>query len=230
MWVIKVKFNATKALLGGASKAFNISLLGYPLHVAEVNDAVDIFLAAIIDGDDINKKKFVNALKSHPRVLFVERNGDFLMAKIRDDTNNRGMYRSTIVNVEPIIIGSDGIEVWTLASASKKDLLNFVDIVEKNYNAELLSIVKKKVGSISIVNFHPDLTTKQKDSIKLASKNGYYDYPRKCNLNELAELSGLSYSTFQAHLRKAEKKLLPHFCTKLSDGLGNKGIKKSFIE
>jgi predicted DNA binding protein len=45
----------------------------------------------------------------------------------------------------------------------------------------------------------------------MAIKNGYYNYPRKTSIEKLAELSGLSFSTFHAHLRKAEQRLLPFY-------------------
>lgn len=55
----------------------------------------------------------------------------------------------------------------------------------------------------------PRLTTKQRDAIELAITHGYYDYPRKIDVQDLAKLAKLAFSTFQAHLRKAEKKLIP---------------------
>ena len=57
----------------------------------------------------------------------------------------------------------------------------------------------------------PKLTNKQKQAMNLAIKHRYYDYPRKIDVQELAKLSKLSFSTFHAHLRKAEQKLLPYF-------------------
>ena len=47
--------------------------------------------------------------------------------------------------------------------------------------------------------------------MNLAIKHSYYDYPRKIELEKLADIMKISYSTYQAHLRKAEKKLLPFF-------------------
>ena len=58
---------------------------------------------------------------------------------------------------------------------------------------------------------NPELTEKQKQAMNLAIKQGYYNYPRKISIEQLAKLSKLSFSTFHAHLRKAEQKLLPFF-------------------
>jgi predicted DNA binding protein len=54
----------------------------------------------------------------------------------------------------------------------------------------------------------PELTDKQYNAFKLASEQGYYEFPRKTNLHKLAELAKISRPTFEEHLRKAEIKLL----------------------
>ena len=56
---------------------------------------------------------------------------------------------------------------------------------------------------------HPHFTENQKQALNLAIKNGYYDYPRKISIQDLAKHLDLSFSTFHAHLRKAEQKILP---------------------
>ena len=47
-----------------------------------------------------------------------------------------------------------------------------------------------------------NLTDKQKEAMGLAIKHGYYEYPRKIDVQDLARESKLSFSTFHAHLRK----------------------------
>ena len=55
----------------------------------------------------------------------------------------------------------------------------------------------------------PKLSDKQKEVIQLAVKRGYYEFPRKVNLNDLAKELKLSKPTLQQHLRTAEKKVVP---------------------
>ena len=45
--------------------------------------------------------------------------------------------------------------------------------------------------------------------MELAINAGYYNYPKKITLPELAKKMKISYSTFQAHLKKAEGKIFP---------------------
>lgn len=121
------------------------------------------------------------------------------------------MYSHKLINLKPIIIDEHGFNYWTLGSWDRKELMKFVRVVEREYKGELMSINQEKVEDFSIIHMQPKLTNKQKQAMNLAIKYGYYNYPRKIDVQKLAKLSKLSFSTFHAHLRKAEQKLLPYF-------------------
>jgi len=72
-----------------------------------------------------------------------------------------------------------------------------------------IGIKWRDIQDFFMVNVMPKITEKQRRAIDLAIKKGYYEYPRKTTLKSLAKTMNISYSTFQAHLRKAEQKLLP---------------------
>ena len=63
---------------------------------------------------------------------------------------------------------------------------------------------------MSLLSILPNLSEKQKIAMDLAIKSGYYDFPKKIRLVELAKEMRIAYSTFQAHLKKAEQKLIPY--------------------
>jgi len=70
------------------------------------------------------------------------------------------------------------------------------------------------------------LTEKQMDSLVTAFIYGYYDRPRRTDIQSVAKKLGVPRSTFQEHLKKAERKvmsaLIPHiqlFRAQLSDPL-----------
>ncbi len=52
------------------------------------------------------------------------------------------------------------------------------------------------------------LTVKQEQILQMARELGYYEWPRKISVQELAKRLNLSKSTFIEHLRKAESKIL----------------------
>jgi len=59
------------------------------------------------------------------------------------------------------------------------------------------------------------LTEKQLHALSIALNNGYYTWPRKLNLGEVAAISGMKRRTFQENLRKAEVKIFPHVIKQL---------------
>jgi predicted DNA binding protein len=75
------------------------------------------------------------------------------------------------------------------------------------------SRIKFKVASLTDARFPPNspigkLTEKQRRVLITAYKLGYYDVPRKITSAELARRLNLVKSTFSAHVRKAERRLL----------------------
>ena len=58
------------------------------------------------------------------------------------------------------------------------------------------------------------LTDRQREVLRAAYEAGYYDWPRDCTGQEVAEALGITSSTFSQHIHAAERKLL----TVLFDG------------
>ncbi len=58
---------------------------------------------------------------------------------------------------------------------------------------------------------YADLTPQQERMLLTAYEMGYYSYPRKASLKDLAEALGLSVSTVAERLRKAEIKVMERF-------------------
>jgi hypothetical protein len=75
--------------------------------------------------------------------------------------------------------------------------------------------LRHRVVSLTDAQFLPHsplshLTEKQRKVFVTAYALGYYDLPRRVNLAQLAEKLDLARSTLDAHLRKAERRLLNH--------------------
>lgn len=76
-----------------------------------------------------------------------------------------------------------------------------------------MSKLKFKMVSLMDAKFSPSsplqhLTEKQRRVLIAAYDLGYYDVPRRITIEELAEKLNLVKSTFSAHVRKAERRLL----------------------
>ena len=76
---------------------------------------------------------------------------------------------------------------------------------------ELLQIQQKELKDIYLPHLMPQLSKNQRRAIDLAIESGYYEFPRKIDMVGLAKKMGVSYPTFQEHLRRAEGKVIPRF-------------------
>jgi hypothetical protein len=61
-----------------------------------------------------------------------------------------------------------------------------------------------------------ELTPKQQQALQIAFDHGYYQWPRKTNLNDLALASGCNRRTLQENLRRAESKVFNHLSKNMS--------------
>jgi hypothetical protein len=52
------------------------------------------------------------------------------------------------------------------------------------------------------------LTERQREVLRVAFEAGYYDWPRECTGEEMADTLGISSATFSEHIHAAERKLL----------------------
>ncbi|UCB58950.1 MAG: helix-turn-helix domain-containing protein [Thermoplasmatales archaeon] len=90
-------------------------------------------------------------------------------------------------------------------TGDEKNLKKFLDVIKFLGEIQKISFKKATFNEQSILSI---LTEKQKKILIEAKKNGYYNYPRKINSQELSEKIGLSKPTVVQHLRKAEIRLI----------------------
>jgi len=211
MWVAKVSFDGSNALLGSRTKKHKVNIFAFPLNYFYEKNWVVVNITGIILGDDKSRKAFVRDLKKASRFVNIELNQDFFIATIKERVYAKAMYNKNIIHLAPALINENGQEIINVGSFNKKDLIRAIDVLEKHFETKILFIQERKVKNISVIKENPELTEKQKRAIELAIKSGYYDYPRKISIKKLAKLSSLSFATFHAHLRKAEQKLLPFY-------------------
>ena len=75
--------------------------------------------------------------------------------------------------------------------------------------ATILKMEHSSLTDVYFPNVMPKVSVQQKKALELAYQHGYYSYPRKIKLEQLAKIAKVGLSTFQEHLRKAELRLLP---------------------
>ena len=160
-------------------------------------------------GEEKNKKALIRDIKKQPEMVEIEVNGDFIIAITKQPLFTESAYDPRIIRPSPVVINKAGYHVWDLASFKRKPLEKVLKFAEKYLNAEVLKFKEEKISNISFTKLLPELTKNQKKALEIAINNGYYDYPKKVKMEILAKKMEISYSTYQAHLKKAEGKILP---------------------
>ena len=211
MWIAKLQICCEGALLGGLCKKFDVSAFGQPVFVSSEKEKYSVYFTLFLTGESDNKKSFIEELRKNGRLIGLECNGDLIFAEITEDIVTKPLYQYSLIHIKPIKFNVDGTEIWTLGGWDRGKLIEFINQAEKLYPMKILKLYQRNISSISLLTAHPDLTIPQKQAMELAVRKGYYNSPRDVELKFLAEIIGISYSTFQVHLRKAEKKLLPFY-------------------
>jgi len=116
----------------------------------------------------------------------------------------------TIHSLDGIILDGfkyDGKEYWRI-------------LIYEDYIKELRDRLASK-GRVEFIGFHDidinddDLTPYELNTLVLAYKNGYFDFPRKIKSDKVSKLINISKSTFTYHLRSAESKILKKYIDEL---------------
>jgi predicted DNA binding protein len=90
---------------------------------------------------------------------------------------------------------------WTLIIEEKKVLKEIFDhLKEKSVDAELVKLTK--------IDDKETLTERQDKITQVAFERGYFDYPKRISLRELARMFEVSPSTLSEILRKGQRKIV----------------------
>ena len=82
------------------------------------------------------------------------------------------------------------------------------------YRKRMLALLPEDVGlkvsSSMRADFMmtPSLSRRQSEVLSAAVQMGYYDYPKRCNQSDIAELIGISQGTIAEHLQLAESNIM----------------------
>ena len=95
------------------------------------------------------------------------------------------------------------------------------DLRDRNANVSLQSIIPSNADKGGLNQGFIDvneITGKQAEAMEIAIKNGYYENPRKADLDAIADVLGISKSAASQRLNTAESKLVHQFVQVLDKG------------
>ena len=223
MWTLKLRAKEKWNLYNFRAVKFNIQLQFYSRNYYIKGKKIYFVGSGIILGEEKNKKRFFSDLKKDSKIKDLEINNDFFVSVYSEIATServealKAVYSPKLTFLKPVLFDSEGWEEWEVASFDRADLEKIIKEAEKMgaVNFKILFLKEQKIKDFMIYSAMPNLTDKQKIVFDLAVSSGYYGYPRKAKLVDLAKKVEISLSTFQFHLAKAEGKLMPYFFKKL---------------
>lgn len=215
MWIAKVKLFDKNCVFATKHKKYNIQSYEQALTHFKRGKSYFFMSSHILIGNSEAKKNYLKELKKDKRVKHLDVNGDLTVELIEkkfteiDLSVYKAFYNPEIILTKPGFVDSDGWEYYEFASWNRKAISNVIKTVKRNYNGKLLQLKQTKRYDIYMPKLLTRLSEKQKQAVSIAVKEGYYLFPRKIEIEKLAKIAKVSFSTFREHLRKAESKLIP---------------------
>lgn len=112
------------------------------------------------------------------------------------------------------ISNENGRERWTVVAPTREHLRDAHEDLKELGPVEILTLTSPQLtqtlsGLAEIKSALNDLSPRQREVLKAAIENGYYQSPRGTTLEELAETDSANLSTIGDHLRRSEGKIIP---------------------
>lgn len=211
MWIAKFKNWHKTCLIRPLCQKYEVTDYVYLLNHWEEKNHFYYTELHLLEGDKKDVDNFIKEFKKDKSLKKIEVNKNQIITLNILTKKDHAVYSSVfdkkIIYTKPVVQHIDGFETWELASWDKETLTKIMDIPD--FEMEILSIKKIEGVNLFLPQIQPNISEKQMTSMKLAIREGYYNFPRKTDLNKLAKKKKVSKQTFQENLRKAENKLVP---------------------
>lgn len=220
MWTARFKLNHRDCPVVSRTKKFNIDVFTYPhKHYFIGNEHRTSGWGKALGTTEENTL-FFEDLQKDPRIVKLDIFGNSFFVEWNLGENGEAAmlyYNNKMSMLKPTLNSRDAHEYYEVACNDKTVIKDFYDSLTGHMDkAEVIYIKKQNFSELFfpagnnkpvIVNFSEN----QKKAFALALKHGYYCFPRKADLAFLAKKMGISLSTYQEHLRKAEEKFFTQF-------------------
>lgn len=226
MWVLKFKSREEFNLYNERCMKFKVKIYFYSMDYYVEKDKIYFINAGILFGEEKDKNSFFRDLKKDKQIKNLEVNGDSFISIYSEKKSSlrvealKTIYNKKIIFLKPTVFDEEGFEEWEVGSFDRKNLEKIVEFskkLQKRFGKgifQLLKLKEEKIDSLILPSIVPNLSSQQKKVLDLAIEKGYYNYPRKIKVEDLAKILNISRSTCQFHLAKAEAKMIPFLAKK----------------
>ena len=170
-----------------------------PYDEKGVKDLVEISAATDV------MEEVLSAIKDNPLVAEIDTTVTEKGKVISAVTTTRCEICRILTDADVFLISAqskDGGKVeWTMILSRKQVLKEIFDhLKSKSVDAELVKLTK--------IDDKESLTERQDKITQVAFERGYFDYPKRISLRELARMFDVSPSTLSEILRKGQRKIV----------------------
>jgi predicted DNA binding protein len=164
-----------------------------------------------IDSKEEKVEDIIDEIKNHPDVCRIDisplKDGGVLGSIITNKCVACKALTGSDCFLSSALSLGDGRVEWKLITGGEGSLADLVDQL-KAYGCEV------ELKSTTPLSKKVMLTNRQEEIVKAAFEKGYYDYPKKITMKELARIFYISPSTLSEILQRGEKKVMRWYFSK----------------
>lgn len=147
-------------------------------------------------------------LKAHPHIeradVLQRRKNAWILETLDTEAEvANALIGAGLVFLPPVII-ANGTETYRVFALERKQVDRAVKALAPENTVRVLSIHEHVTGVGALAS----LSDKQREALELAVRSGYYDRPRRTDLERLAGAAAVSRPSFSERLQRAEGKVL----------------------
>ncbi len=178
------------------------------LDTVHTEDGTRDLVEITIKGKKDTMEEIVKTAKALPMILdfeaeSIEGKRTLAVATVRECSCNRAFEDANCFLISARTAQGDWLE-WNIIFTERASLKKLVFNMEEK-GCEV------KLKRISSVDENKMLTPKQEEIISVAYQRGYYDFPKRIGVRELAEMFSISTATLSEILRRGQKKIIERY-------------------
>lgn len=211
MWALKYQFRHKDCKYLPLANKLKIHLSSYPINSYIKNSKLYVSAIHLIAGEHKKVKNFVNHLrKISIKTEEIAPNIIFTLTVMKENLKYyKTLYSPLLFYPAPIVhcFNYEQAEIMCWEKAPLSKLLELLAHSKDTTYFKLLSFKQKRVKNVFLMNIAPNITSSQREIYEFALNEGYYNYPRKINLAQIAAHFRCTKSNCHEKLRRAEHNL-----------------------